>query len=214
MQYFHHPSSSEHDPRAWLPEHPDTPVRIEVIEAALDEEGWSGCERRLAPQASEDQLAMVHTRVLIDRIGSLAAAGGGEIDGDTYVGEASYRAALHAAGGACAMVESILSGCDRIGFSGMRPAGHHAEAGRAMGFCLFNNIAVAAEFAIGVLGVRRVMIIDWDVHHGNGTAEIFRRRNDVLFTSIHQLGLYPGTGSASDVGSGDGLVREDGLSRP
>jgi len=102
------------------------------------------------------------------------------------------------------MVRALLAGDATSAFCGVRPAGHHAERDSAMGFCLFNNVAIAAELAIAELGVDRVLIIDWDVHHGNGTAEIFRRRNDVLFASVHQAGLYPGTGALTDPGSGEG----------
>ena len=103
------------------------------------------------------------------------------------------------------MVRALLGGDADSAFCGLRPAGHHAERSRAMGFCLFNNVAIAAELALAELGARKVMIVDWDVHHGNGTAEIFRQRADVLFASIHQQGLYPGTGPIADMGSGDGL---------
>jgi acetoin utilization deacetylase AcuC-like enzyme len=99
------------------------------------------------------------------------------------------------------MVRALVAGDADVGFCGLRPSGHHAERGRAMGFCLFNNVAIAAEPAIRELAVDRVVIIDWDVHHGNGTAEIFRRRSDVLFASIHQAGLFPGTGAITDAGS-------------
>jgi acetoin utilization deacetylase AcuC-like enzyme len=102
------------------------------------------------------------------------------------------------------MTRALLAGDARVGFCGVRPSGHHAEPDRAMGFCLFNNVAIAAELAIRELGVSRVFILDWDVHHGNGTAEAFRRRADVLFASIHQSGIYPGTGPLNDVGSGAG----------
>jgi acetoin utilization deacetylase AcuC-like enzyme len=102
------------------------------------------------------------------------------------------------------MVAALLAGEAPVGFCGVRPSGHHAERGRAMGFCLFNNVAVAAAMAIAELGLRRVFIFDWDVHHGNGTAEIFRGRADVLFASIHQMPLYPGTGALEDAGSGVG----------
>ena len=134
----------------------------------------------------------------------LCASGGGAIDADTFVGEASYRAALYAAGAACAMTEALMADEARVGFCAVRPPGHHAEPSRAMGFCLFNNVAIAVERAIRDLGARRVFVLDWDVHHGNGTAEAFRRRSDVLFASIHQAGLYPGSGPLSDVGSGKG----------
>ena len=167
---------------------------------------WLGCAVHAAPAAPERELALVHDPAHIRRIRDICARGGGQIDADTYVGERSYVAALHSAGAACAMVRALVAGETRTGFCATRPAGHHAERYIAMGFCLFNNVAVAAELAIRELGVKRIAIIDWDVHHGNGTAEIFRRRPDVLFASIHQGGgLYPGTGAVTDAGSGEGL---------
>ncbi|HEY3827668.1 MAG TPA: histone deacetylase [Solirubrobacteraceae bacterium] len=202
--YFHHPACLEHDPRVQMPGHPDTPARILALEAHLARERWLGWEQRAAPLASEAQLELVHGAHHVQAIRELCAAGGGAIDADTYVGEASYRAARRAAGGACAMVAALLAGENTLGFCGVRPAGHHAERDRAMGFCLFNNVAVAAQFALAELGARRVFVLDWDVHHGNGTAEIFRSRRDVLFASIHQSALYPGTGPLDDVGSGAG----------
>jgi acetoin utilization deacetylase AcuC-like enzyme len=203
--YYRHTASLEHDPRAYLPEHPDTPDRIRAIESALAVEGWLGCEVRKAPEAGERELTLVHSPEHVAAIRALSEAGGGQIDADTYVTAASYRAAMHAAGGACAMVRALVGGEDDTGFAAVRPAGHHAERDRAMGFCLFNNLAIAAELAIRGLELERVFVVDWDVHHGNGTAEIFRRRRDVLFASIHQAGLFPGTGMAGDAGSGDGL---------
>ena len=202
--YYHHPACLEHDPRARMPAHPDTPERVLTLEAALADARYLGWEQRAAPPASEAQLELVHSASHVQGIRELCLAGGGEIDADTYVGEASYRAALHAAGGPCAMTAALLAGESALGFCGVRPAGHHAERDRAMGFCLFDNVAVAAEFAIRELGIERVFVLDWDVHHGNGTAEIFRRRDDVLFASIHQSGLFPGTGPLGDVGSGAG----------
>jgi acetoin utilization deacetylase AcuC-like enzyme len=202
--YFDHPACLEHDPRAHMPSHPDTPERLYAIERALTERDWLGWERRQAAPASERELELVHSAAHVRAIRELCAGGGGAIDADTYVGEASYRAALHAVGGACAMTRALIAGEAQLGFCGVRPSGHHAEPGRAMGFCLFNNVAIAADLAIRELGARRVFVLDWDVHHGNGTAEAFRRRSDVLFASIHQAGLYPGTGPLGDVGSGDG----------
>jgi acetoin utilization deacetylase AcuC-like enzyme len=202
--YFHHPACLEHDPRAHMPEHPDTPERLVAIERALASDDWLGWERRAAPPADESELALIHSAAHIERIKALALAGGGAIDSDTFVGEPSYRAALHAAGGACAMTRALMQGEASVGFCAVRPSGHHAEPDRAMGFCLFNNVAIAAQLAIRELGVGRVFILDWDVHHGNGTAEAFRRRPDVMFTSIHQRGIYPGSGSLSDAGSGAG----------
>jgi len=202
--YFRHPLCLEHDPSAHVPGHPDTPERLLALEAAMAERGWLGFERREAPAAGEQELLLVHEAVLVRSIRELCESGGGAIDADTYVGVQSYLAALHAAGGACAAVRALLAGEARLAFAGVRPSGHHAEPGRAMGFCLFNNVAVAAALAIAELGAERVFVFDWDVHHGNGTAEAFRRRRDMLFASIHQSGLYPGTGPLSDAGSGPG----------
>ncbi len=199
-----HPSSREHDPREHLVGHPDTPERIEAIEAALariDRLGWPS---RLAPAATRAELEAVHDPLLIERIERLCAAGGGPIDDDTFVGEGSWRAAVHASGGACELARALLTGEASTGFALLRPSGHHAERSRAMGFCLLNNVAVAAQLAIAELGVPRVFILDWDVHHGNGTAEIFRYRDDVLYASIHQTGIYPGGGALADGGSGVG----------
>jgi len=203
--YFHHAESLAHDPEVPSADHPDSPARIAAIEAVLERHGWKGCRRRLAPAAREAELELVHTASHVHYIEELAHSGGGRIDADTWVGDVSYRAALRAAGGACEMTRLLLSGEDRAAFCALRPAGHHAGRDRAMGFCLFNHVAVAAELAVRELAAKRVMIIDWDVHHGNGTAEIFRRRSDVLFASIHQAGLFPGTGASADVGSDQGL---------
>jgi acetoin utilization deacetylase AcuC-like enzyme len=204
LLYFHHSACLEHDPSAHVPLHPDVPERLQAIERELQARDWLGFERRQAPAAEEATLRLIHSEAHVAQVRDLSAAGGGAIDADTYVGEPSYRAALHAAGGACEMVRALLAGEAKAGFCGVRPSGHHAEPGRAMGFCLFNNVAVAAELAIRELGVKRVFVLDWDVHHGNGTAEAFRRRSDVLFASVHQAGIYPGTGPLGDVGSGEG----------
>jgi acetoin utilization deacetylase AcuC-like enzyme len=204
MLYFSHPACLEHDPGAQLPGHPDTPGRLLAIETLLAERDWLGWERRQAPAASEDQVELIHTCHHVERIRDLCLAGGGVLDADTAAGEASYRAARHAAGCACEMTRALLAGEASVGFAAVRPPGHHAEPERAMGFCLFNSVAIAAELAIRELGAERVFILDWDVHHGNGTAEAFRRRGDVLFASIHQSGIFPGTGAVSDTGSGEG----------
>ncbi len=202
--YFRHRASLEHDPSESLAGHPDTPERFAAIERAMGSAHWLGFDVFEAPIATDIELERVHSQDHVQAIRRLAEIGGGSIDGDTFVGESSYRAALHAAGGACEMVRALLTGQARTGFGGLRPPGHHAERARAMGFCLFNNVAIAAECAIVEHGLRRVLIVDWDVHHGNGTAEIFRRRSDLLFASIHQTGIYPGTGALQDVGSDAG----------
>jgi acetoin utilization deacetylase AcuC-like enzyme len=204
MLYFSHPLCLEHDPREGLYGHPESPERLVAIERAMAERDWLGWERREAPAAGEDELTRVHTPAHVEQTRRLCEEGGGAIDVDTFAGAVSYDAALRAAGGACEMTRALLCGEAKAGFCAVRPPGHHAEPDRAMGFCLFNNIAIAAATAIAELGIERVFILDWDVHHGNGTAEVFRRRADVLFASIHQGGIFPGTGARDDAGSGPG----------
>ncbi|HSS34148.1 MAG TPA: histone deacetylase [Solirubrobacterales bacterium] len=204
MLYFSHPSSFDHDPRAHLPGHPENPERLRAIEEYLTERDWLGWERREAPAASTEELELVHTPTHVERIRRLCASGGSTIDVDTAVVPSSYKAARHATGGACEMVRALLGGEAEVGFTAARPPGHHAEPERAMGFCLFNSIAIAAELAIRELGAERVFILDWDVHHGNGTEAAFRERADVLFASIHQGGIFPGTGPRSETGTGAG----------
>jgi acetoin utilization deacetylase AcuC-like enzyme len=202
--YFSHPACLEHDPGQGLYGHPERPERLRAIETALAERDWLGWERREAPRASEEELALVHPPAHVETIRRLCEAGGGAIDGDTFAGESSWEAALRAAGGACEMVRRLLDGDADLGFCAGRPPGHHAEPERAMGFCLFDSVAVAAAMALADLEIERVFVLDWDVHHGNGTAEIFRRRDDVLFASIHQGGIFPGSGALGDAGSGPG----------
>ncbi|MCP9489938.1 MAG: histone deacetylase [Solirubrobacteraceae bacterium MAG38_C4-C5] len=195
-----HPSSLEHDTGS----HPERAARITAIESALAQQDWLGCEVVESPAADPALLGAVHSAAHIDRVEGLALRGGGMIDMDTTVSTGSYAAACHGAGGAAALVDALLGGAARTGASLHRPPGHHAGAARAMGFCLLNSIAVAAQHALDAHGLERVMIVDWDVHHGNGTNEIFSARDDVLFCSVHESPLYPGTGPASDVGDGAG----------
>jgi len=129
---------------------------------------------------------------------------GVSFDVDTPTSPGSWEAALRSAGAACALAEGLLAGDVPTGFCGLRPPGHHAEADRAMGFCLLSNAAVAARYAIDSLGAERVLVLDWDVHHGNGTHAIFHSSPEVLFASIHQWPFYPGTGALADAGSGAG----------
>jgi acetoin utilization deacetylase AcuC-like enzyme len=199
--FLSHPSSLEHDTGG----HPEQAARIVAIERALAERGWLGFRRVSSPAVALSTLTAVHPEAHVERIERIAAAGGGQLDFDTVVSRGSFSAALHACGGAVHLVDLLLDGDAGVGFSAHRPPGHHAEAARAMGFCLFNNVAVAARHAVSARGLSRVMILDWDVHHGNGTNDIFHSSREVLFVSIHQSPLYPGTGPASDVGSGDGV---------
>jgi acetoin utilization deacetylase AcuC-like enzyme len=194
--YFRHHSSLEHD----TGDHPEGPGRIPAIEEEMEARGWLGYQRREAPAVSMDALCAVHPELYVERIRTVSAGGGGAFDADTLASAGSYEAALHAAGGACAMADALLAGEASAAFCGLRPPGHHAEPELAMGFCLFNSIAVAARHALDSLELDRVLILDWDVHHGNGTNDIFHATDEVLFASIHQSPLYPGTGPLHDVG--------------
>ncbi len=194
--YVHHSSSLEHDTGG----HPENAGRILALEAALESADWCGLERFDAPAATREQLHRVHDPRHVDAIESFCAAGGGTIDADTIASERSFDAALHAAGGAARAAERLLAGDASFALSALRPPGHHAEPGQAMGFCLFNNAAVAAAHAMAECDVERVFILDWDVHHGNGTEAIFAASREVLYASIHQWPLYPGTGPARYTG--------------
>ena len=187
-----------------VPGHPERPARIRALEAEMSAHGWFGVSRVSAPPVERSVLELVHPASYIDSIRSLCESGGGPIDADTFAVPGTYDAALCAAGGAAALVDALLGGEADVGVSALRPPGHHAEVARAMGFCFFGNAAVAARRATSAHGLSRVMILDWDVHHGNGTNDIFHADSDVLFLSIHESPLYPGTGPASDVGSGAG----------
>ena len=169
----------------------------------MSERDWLGLERVEAPAATREQLERVHGAAHVDTIEAFSAKGGGMIDLDTVASEGSWEAALHAAGGAVHAAERLMKE-GGFAFCGLRPPGHHAEPDRAMGFCLFNNVAVAAAHAIAECGAERVLIFDWDVHHGNGTEAIFYGSSEVVYSSIHQSPLYPGTGAATDFGTGEG----------
>jgi acetoin utilization deacetylase AcuC-like enzyme len=195
-----HPSSLEHDTGV----HPERAARIVAIESELAARSLA-LSRAESVAATRSLLHAVHPASYVDSIERFVAAGGGAIDADTVCSAGSWEAALHSAGGACQVVDLLLDGSAPFAVSVHRPPGHHAEAARAMGFCLFNNVAVAARHALdGGFGVERVLVLDWDVHHGNGTNDIFWETDEVLFVSIHEWPLYPGSGPASDVGGGRG----------
>jgi acetoin utilization deacetylase AcuC-like enzyme len=198
--YLHHPSSLEHDTGG----HPERAERIVAIERELASRAWLGYERQEAPAVPREVLEAVHPREYVEAIQRISAEGGGMLDLDTVASRGSFEAALHAAGGPVHAVDALLDGESGPAFCALRPPGHHAEASRAMGFCLFNNVAVAARFALDVHGVERVLVLDWDVHHGNGTNDIFYDTNEVLYASIHQSPLYPGSGALSESGAGPG----------
>jgi acetoin utilization deacetylase AcuC-like enzyme len=198
--FFRHPASLEHDTGFGHPERAD---RIRAIEELLESRDWLGWEPLEAPAATEEQLLRVHPREYLELVRAMSERGAA-FDMDTPTSAGSYEAALRAAGGACALAEALLSGGERTGFSALRPPGHHAGRTRAMGFCLFANVAIAARHALEALGAERVLVLDWDVHHGNGTNAIFNDSRELLFASIHQYPFWPGTGPFDDVGEGDG----------
>jgi acetoin utilization deacetylase AcuC-like enzyme len=196
--YFSHPSSLEHDTGVGHPERAD---RIRAIEAELRGRDWLGYERREAPPVTTEQLLAVHPKSYIEFVQETCARSGA-FDLDTPTSDGTWEAALHAAGGACALAAAMLGG-ESVGISVARPPGHHAEHSRAMGFCLFANVAIAARYALSH-GAERVLVLDWDVHHGNGTNAIFHESPQVLVASLHQYPFWPGSGALSDVGAGAG----------
>jgi len=186
--------------------HPESADRIRRIPARLEGAGLlQQCRQPDFQPATRRQLARVHSPAYIDEIWACAKSGGGEIEADTVVSPASYDVALMAAGSVCDAVERLTRGEDRQALCLVRPPGHHALVNRAMGFCLFNNVAVAARGAIDALGLDRVLIVDWDIHHGNGTQATFWNEPRVGFLSIHRWPFYPGTGDADETGAGDAL---------
>jgi len=199
--YVYDPIYLEHN----LPSHPENAGRLKSILDRLESEGVLERLRRLEPRpATDEELQRVHTPQHIAQVQSVAQAGGGHLDADTYVSPRSFDAALMAAGGIVQAVEEVLAGEIANAFGLVRPPGHHATASRAMGFCLFNNVAVAALAALESEDVERVFIADFDVHHGNGTQDIFADDPAVFYFSTHQYPYYPGTGHWGESGSGAG----------
>jgi len=184
---------------------PGHPERVDRLGAVLDgvRSGAVNVLELDAPAVDYELLELVHARGYIDQVERFCAGGGGPIDEDTFVVRASFNAALHAAGAGPAAVDALGKGEADAAFVVVRPPGHHAERGSAMGFCLFNNVAVAAAY-LRKLG-ERVAIIDWDVHHGNGTQATFFRDPDVLYASVHEFPFYPGTGWIDERGDGPGM---------
>jgi acetoin utilization deacetylase AcuC-like enzyme len=186
--------------------HPESANRVRLIPERLEHAGLLGrCSRPKFKPATRQRLARVHSPAYIDEIWALAKSGGGHVEADTIVSPASYHVAMMAAGSVCDAVERIVRGEDTKGFCLVRPPGHHAMVNRAMGFCIFNNVAVAARVAIDILEVERVLIIDWDIHHCNGTQATFWEEPRVGVFSIHRFPFYPGTGDAEETGGGLGL---------
>ncbi|MHB8447173.1 MAG: histone deacetylase family protein [Rudaea sp.] len=189
-----------HDPGTG---HPESPARLRAVLEALDDPRFAAVERIQAPRATRTQLERVHDAALIDRVfASGPSAGYSQLDADTVMSPDSLEAALRAAGAVCAAVDALINGDDTRAFCAVRPPGHHATHNTAMGFCLFNNVAVGAALALA-RGLERVAIVDFDVHHGNGTQDIFYNEPHVLYASTHQGPLYPGTGARGETGAGN-----------
>ena len=165
---------------------------------------WFGLERVEAPSVDRGLLETIHPAPYVNALEGLCARGGGFLDADTAAASATFEAALRAAGGAVALADALLGGPERVGVSALRPPGHHAEPSRAMGFCFFGNAALAARRATSAHGLERVLILDWDVHHGNGTEAIFARDSDVLFRVDPRVAAVSGHGSGVVSGRGDG----------
>ena len=184
--------------------HPERPERLTAIRQALVKAGlWDRLVHIPAKPATDEIVGLVHTPAYIRMVRQTAGTDKTLwLDGDTYAVAGTSDAAFLAAGGVCAAVDAVMKGEVRSAFCAVRPPGHHSSAGKAMGFCLFNNVAIAARYIQTTHKLQRVLIVDWDVHHGNGTQDTFYRAADVMYLSIHQSPLYPGTGAADEKGEG------------
>jgi acetoin utilization deacetylase AcuC-like enzyme len=198
---YSHEACLEHDPG---PHHPESPDRLRAVLQALSAEEFVPLLRREAPRAAREDIARVHPDALVDALlAAVPGSGHVGIDADTIMSPGSGEAALRAAGALCAAVDAVIAGEAGNAFCAVRPPGHHAEPRRPMGFCLFNNVAIGALRARHVHGCRRVAVIDFDVHHGNGTQALFEDDADLFYASTHQSPLYPGTGAGDETGVGN-----------
>jgi acetoin utilization deacetylase AcuC-like enzyme len=202
---FTHRACLGHDPGGG---HPECPDRLRAVMAALDHPDFVTLLREEAPLATVEQLCLVHPRGYVDAILGLAPPEGDvlALDSDTFVSTGSAAAALRAAGGVMAGVDAVMQGWADAAFAAVRPPGHHAEPAQAMGFCLFASVAVAAQHVRRRWGLRRVAVVDFDVHHGNGTQDIFASDPDLLYISSHQFPCYPGTGAQNERGCANNIV--------
>ena len=201
LRLYTHPACLQHAPG---PAHVERPARLQAVLQALDHDRFAALDRIEAPRATIEQLLRVHDAAHVERIFAGGAFDGmHQLDEDTWMSPGSLEAALRAAGASVAAVDAVLAGNALRAFCAVRPPGHHATRDKAMGFCLFNNIAVAAAHALIAHGLKRVAIADFDVHHGNGTQDIFEREPRVLFVSSHQSPLYPDSGGEDEQGVGN-----------
>ena len=202
---FTHPACLEHDTG---PHHPECPDRLRRVLQALEHPDFVPLLRETAPEATPAQLQLAHPPAYVDAILDISPAKDQAVylDGDTLMSHGSRGAILRAAGGAVAAVDAVMEGWASAAFVAARPPGHHAERSRAMGFCLFNGAAIAALHARARWGLKRVAVVDFDVHHGNGTQDIFERDPDLFYVSSHQSPCYPGTGAASERGVANNIL--------
>src|SRR5260370_11090075 len=199
-----HPASYGHD---MGPGHPERPERMRAIEQTLEQETFHLLAREQAPAVAREALALAHREAYVAAIEQAAPSKGlARLDADTLMSAGTLQAAMHAAGGAIFAVDEVMSGRMANAFVATRPPGHHAERATPMGFCFFNNAAIAARHAQAVHGAERVAVVDFDVHHGNGTQDIFWDDASAMYASTHQMPLYPGTGARSERGAHDQIV--------
>ena len=201
---YSHPACEGHDPGHM---HPESPARLKAVLAALEAADFAGLDRREPPRAEIEQIARVHDRAYVEQaLAAVPDSGHRALDPDTVVSPGSGEAALRAAGALCAAVDAIMAGEAKNAFCAVRPPGHHAEPARSMGFCLFNNVAIGAAHARAAHGLAKAAVVDFDVHHGNGTQAMFWDQADLLFASTHQMPLYPGTGSVDETGAAGNIL--------
>jgi acetoin utilization deacetylase AcuC-like enzyme len=198
---FTHPICIEHDPGLG---HPESPERLKSVMNALSTEDFNALERREAPLADVATIKAVHQAGAVDLVmENIPKSGQKFLDPDTALSPHSGEAALRAVGGCIAAVDAVMGEEVKNAFCAVRPPGHHAESARSMGFCIFNNVAVAADYARKKHGLSRIAVVDFDVHHGNGTQHLFEKDQDLFYASSHQFPYYPGTGNSSEIGVGN-----------
>ena len=201
---FTHESCVDHDPG---PMHPESPARLRAVHAALADDKYANLERREAPIAEVEQIARIHPAAYVEKVlEAIPSEGRVMLDGDTHVSPGSGEAARRAVGALCAAVDAVVGKETDNAFCAVRPPGHHAEQSIPMGFCVFNSVAAGAEHARPQHGMERAAVVDFDVHHGNGTQAMFWADAGLFFASTHQMPLYPGTGSASETGEHGNIV--------
>ena len=201
---YTHPACLDHDTS---PNHPESANRLRKILEALETPNFDGLIRRESPLASLEQIQAIHPKEHVNSIFSkIPSSGYCKIDADTIVSMDSKEAALRSAGAVIAAVDSVMSKEANNAFCAIRPPGHHAETNRSMGFCLFNNIALGAEHVMKTYGLKKIAVIDFDVHHGNGTQEIFMKNPNLFYASTHQSPLYPGTGNVTEIGPNKNII--------